>query len=313
MINEVKELIYYRTINTKIASNLLSKVVIDKYNNKWIGSIDHGLMKFDGKDWTSYENAGILNSSRINDILIDSKDRMWVATSFGLSSFDGITWQSYDDKLPSRTVTALEEDPSGNIWIGTDNGLVKYNNSSFQIFTSANSGFPENNITCIAAGKNGDIWLGTGQSGIFSFINNKWNFYKFIEMDLSENGKISNFIVDIIFDKNGTLWSYHKGIPSSETRDALLKCNSLNWSEFSLPLQFPVEVVSFNADTENNIWISAKEGFVKYNETIPIKMFNTFDYGFYAKHCTSSCVDKNGDVWITTMGGGLIKLKKANF
>ncbi|MBA4406456.1 hypothetical protein C0389_04200 [bacterium] len=309
-LNDTTRGVDYRTINSKIFSDELSKVVVDKYNNKWIGTIAHGLIKFDGKNWTSYENSNILNSNIITDMIIDSKERMWVGTPEGLSVFNGVTWQSYDDKLPSLTVTALEEDPFGNIWIGTNNGLVKYNNSSFQLFNKGNSGLPENIITCITFAKNGDLWLGTSQYGVVEFSNNKWTSY--FNMIRRFDSSISYYVGALTFDKNGVLWVFHLGAPKTG-RNALMKYYGDELNEFHLPLLFPAEVVSFYVDAENNIWISAKEGLIKYNETKPIKVFNNYEYGFYVKHCTSIVFDKNGDIWASTMGGGLVKLKKEFF
>ena len=309
-LNDTTRGVDYRTINTKIFSDVLSKVVIDKYNNKWIGSIDHGLMKFDGQNWTSFENTGIIKSKMILDLLIDSKDRLWVATANGLSVFDGMTWQTLDNKLPSNTVNALEEDIYGNIWIGTVSGLVKYNNSTFQLFNTS-SGMPENWINCIASDKNGSLWLGTNNFGVVKFSNNSWTSYTSLAMNLDPT--ISNYIPALTFDNKGNLWAFHLGNPKAGTMSALTKFGGSNWEKINLPLQFSLEVVSFNVDSDNNIWIASKEGLVIYNETKQIKWFNTFEYGLYVKHCTSSAIDKNSDVWITTMGGGLVKLKKNNF
>jgi len=296
----------YRTQNSKIFSDNLSKVVVDKYNNKWVGSIDHGLMKFDGKSWTSYENSGILSSNVITDLLIDSKDRLWVGSAKGLTVFNGATWQSLDNKLPSQTITALEEDPYGNIWIGTNNGLVKYNNSSFQLFNIGNSELPENIITSITFKNNGDMWLGTSQFGVVEFSNNRWTSYFNIVRGIDPS--ISNYITDLTFDIDGVLWVFHQGCKTCG-RNAIMRYDG-DWSEFRLPLLFPVEIVSFNVDADQNIWISAKEGLIKYNKTKPIKVFNDYDYSFYVKHCTSISFDMNGDLWVTTMGGGIVKLKK---
>lgn len=297
----------YRTINTNPMSDVTTKVVVDKFNNKWVGSKDIGLLKFDGKKWYSYVNA--LSSNNITTLLIDSRDRLWVGTTLGLSVFDGINWQHYDDRLPARTVTAIKEDLTGNIWIGTVGGLVKYNNSTFQTLTKSNSNLPDNNITCIAFSKFNELWIGTATAGVIRNTNNSWQIQSQL-LDYIVGATVSKLVADLTFDKNGNIWAYMLGSPGDGTSSALIKNNGLTWRVFSLPNQFPVQINSFNVDADNNIWISAVEGLVKYNETMAIKYFNTFDFGFYSKHCSSSIVDKNGDVWVTTMGGGILKLKK---
>lgn len=302
----------YRIINSKILSDQLNKVVIDKNNNKWIASLNHGLIKYDGKNWISYENSGILNSKIITDILLDSKDRLWVGTLNGLYVFNGVTWQRFSSELPSEAVTALEEDIYGNIWIGTIYGLAKYNNSIFKIYNTL-SGMPENWVNCLASDQKGNIWIGTNYFAVVKFSNNnEWTVYNnYLTMKLALG--ISKYIPTMKFDKSGNLWVFHKADPSMETRDALTRFDGSTWSEIMLPLAINIEIVSINADNENNVWFCAKEGLVKYNETKPIMLFNNYEYGFYVTHCTSIAFDKNGDLWVSTMGGGIVKLKKGTF
>lgn len=301
----------YRTINSKIPSDQLTKVVVDKKNIKWIASLDHGLMKFDGKNWYSYENSGIFSSTIIIDMLIDSKDRLWIGTPSGLYVYDGIGWKKFTSELPSETVTAIEEDAYGNIWIGTIYGLAKYDNIKFTSFNKS-SGMPENWVNSLAADKNGGIWIGTNYFAVVRFYNNQWTRYDdFSTLDLSPG--ISKYIAAMKFDKNGNLWISHKADPSMGTRDALTRFDGSTWEEIKLPLPFNVEIVSINTDSENNKWFCDKYGLVKYNEMQPIKLFNNYEYGFYVTHCTSIAFDKNGDLWVTTMGGGIVKLKKGFF
>jgi ligand-binding sensor domain-containing protein len=129
---------------------------------------------------------------------------------------------------------------------------------------------------------------------------------------LSED-KISGFVTDIIEDNNNIIWAFVLGDPVQRTRSAIVRYLNGSWIKFNVPLQFPVEVVSFHLDSSNNLWMACKEGLVKYNQTQGAKIFNNIDYNFFGKHCTSVHVDKNGDVWTTTLDGGLVKIKKGNY
>lgn len=66
-------------------------------------------------------------------------------------------------------------------------------------------------------------------------------------------------------------------------------------------------------DNENNVWISFEGGLIKYNESKPLKIFDSDSNGFFSKQCTSFVIDKNGDGWLTTFGAGIVKLKKGFF
>jgi ligand-binding sensor domain-containing protein len=313
ILEDTSRTVSYRTSNSKISSNVISKVVIDKNNNKWIGSIDHGLMKFDGKKWTSYENAGVINGTRVQDLLIDKRGRLWVGTANGLTVFDGLNWQSYTDKLPSSNVSALEEDVNGNIWIATTDGLVKYNNSSFQTFDRSNTNMPLFNLTALSSAQNGDIWIGTSSSGIIRYRNGNWNL--FVTGSRPGLDGVSNIIQDLIVDKNGNLWTFHsenkfEGVAASLT---FMSSSGLVWIFKQLPILFTLEINSFYLDSAGNIWMSVNGGLLKYSDTEPLKVYDPDTNGFFSKQCTSFAIDQNGDGWLTTLGSGIAKLKKGTF
>lgn len=111
----------------------------------WVGTTN-GLVIFDpdkGKpdDYTfkSYGKVpGDKNSLGNNDaqfIYRDSKDRMWIATSGGglnkvvESSDKGVKFKAYtkEDGLPSDYILSIVEDNAHHLWLGTENGISKFN------------------------------------------------------------------------------------------------------------------------------------------------------------------------------------------
>ena len=71
------------------------------------------------------------NTRLINDIIVDGENVIWLATQGGLIRYDQSTTEYnivYDkDGLPSNYLQSLEEDNYGNLWIGTLNGISKFN------------------------------------------------------------------------------------------------------------------------------------------------------------------------------------------
>jgi ligand-binding sensor domain-containing protein len=312
ILEDTSRTVSYRTNNSDISSNSVNKIIIDKFNNKWIGTVDHGLIKFDGKNWTSYENAGVIEGKRIQDLLIDKSGKLWIASIQGLFVYDGISWRSLTSNLPSENVIALDEDPYGNIWIATLNALAKYNGNTFQIFNSENTDVTFLNLSSVTSSKNGDIWVGTSGSGLLKFNGITWTNYLAVGMDL-EPPKVSNIIKDIIVDKNGNLFSFHAADPPSETRRALIRYDGTYWTELKLNLLFALDVESFYLDNSNNIWMALNGGLVKYNPPQPLKFYDADSYGYFNKWCTSFSLDLNGDGWLATKGAGIAKLKKGTF
>jgi ligand-binding sensor domain-containing protein len=300
----------YRTTNSKIPTNILKKVAVDKFNNKWVGTLDKGLLKFDGVNFISYDNSGIFGDAHITDLLFDRRDRLWIATTTSLMMLLGNEWTLFGNQIPGGLCNSLLEDNEGNLWIGTYNGLIKYDNSTFQIFNNSNSPLLDNNVQALTLLNDGSLAIGTSRAGIFVKRNNNWTHFNIAEIFNAD--KIANCVIDLI-EYNNVLMAYILGNKFEGTRSSYIRYVNGFWEKFSLPLQFPVEAVEFSIDHANNLWIAGQEGLVKYTSNQSAKIFNTFEYGFTIKQCTSVLVEKNGDVYTTTLGGGLVKIKKGYY
>src|SRR5436190_15674329 len=71
--------------------------------------------------------------------------------------------------LPSDRVRAIVEDASGAIWVGTDNGLVRYDGRNTQAFAQENA-LPSRRILALAVDAHGTLWIGT-ESGAARWRN----------------------------------------------------------------------------------------------------------------------------------------------
>jgi ligand-binding sensor domain-containing protein/signal transduction histidine kinase len=73
--------------------------------------------------------------------------------------------------LPSDRVNAIVEDASGALWFGTDNGLVRYDGRSTELFTGEGASvLPSARIRALKLDAGGGLWVGT-ESGAVRIIN----------------------------------------------------------------------------------------------------------------------------------------------
>ena len=74
-------------------------------------------------------------------------------------------WQIADG-LPQSTVQALARTPDGYLWMGTQEGLARFDGARFTVFEPGNeSAIPNKNITALHVDKAGTLWIGT-RSGL---------------------------------------------------------------------------------------------------------------------------------------------------
>jgi ligand-binding sensor domain-containing protein len=95
---------------------------------------------------------------------LDKKNRLWIGTwGGGLSLLDtkNFTFRNFttQEGLPGNFILALEEDLAGELWIGTNNGLSKFDGKTFQNFSRIN-GLESKFIFSLESTKGHSLWIG---------------------------------------------------------------------------------------------------------------------------------------------------------
>ena len=166
----------------------IGKLAIAADGLKWISTPRDGFLLFDdggtpfteGDEYAQVFNTlfeSRLSSDRTSDILIDRSGQLWVGTDNGLNAVRGAysrathtfridDWRVYNTSsgLPSNEIKALEEGSRGNVWVGTEAGLVQISADGKVNFslTTANSGLIDNRINSLLFDPDsGDLWIAT--------------------------------------------------------------------------------------------------------------------------------------------------------
>lgn len=127
-----------------------------------------------------------------------------IATAAPDGRVNAQSWEVFDMNtagFPSNTVRALSPDSSGNMWVGTDWGLCRYDGADWTIYQTGNSGLPENDIRSLAVAPNGDLWIGTALYGFVVFDGVDWEVFS------TQNSPLPDDQVNCItFDHRGWAW-----------------------------------------------------------------------------------------------------------
>src|SRR5678815_254030 len=94
----------------------------------------------------------------------------------------GFSITTYDETngLKGNFINALLQDSKGFIWIGTTDGLYRYDGYNFKVFKSIKkdtSTLAGNYVTKLAEDKEGNIWIGLRRDGVSCYLSAK-NIFK---------------------------------------------------------------------------------------------------------------------------------------
>ncbi len=89
----------------------------------------------------------------------------------------------------------------GYLWIGTQEGLVRFNGMEFKVFNKGNTdAIRHNDIRALYQSKDGVLWIGTFGGGLIRFKDRQFTTYTV------QNGLSNNYVTVIWQDHSGNLW-----------------------------------------------------------------------------------------------------------
>ena len=241
-----------------------------------------------------------LPDNTINAILQTRDGYLWLGTAGGLARFDGVRFTTpLSAEFKGVRITALCEDRSGRLWIGTqDAGLLCRQAGGYVHFTKT-QGLLDNTITCLAEDTFGGIWMGT-PAGLNHFKDGVISSYA------GPEALPHDFISGIHAGRSGNLWiTIRTGV-----------CQFRNGRV--VPFEYKdnnqgrnAEYLGVYEDRAGNLWA--------YGDTflLNVGQGKRFNY-FKSSDPSSSRVwtifeGQEGDLWIGTSGRGLFLFHDGRF
>jgi len=251
------------------------------------------------------------------------------------------SWTS-EDGLPQNTVMAIAQTADGYLWLGTEEGLARFDGVSFTIFDPSNTPEIKNNfILALYVDKEDNLWIGTND-GISRFKDGRFTSFT------THDGLSNNIVRGFCEDKNGTLWIATDGgglnafkdgkFTSYTTKDGLSgnkvmtvygdregnlwigtyeggglsKFKDGRFTTFTKKDGLSDHTVwTIHEDREFNLWIGTERGLNKFSDG-KFTRFHPTD-GLSSEIVKSVYEDLDGNLWIATFGGGLNRFRDGTF
>ena len=220
--------------------------------------------------------------------------------------------------LSSSKITCITKDDKGFIWIGTDDGLNKYDGNSFTVYKMRyddSTSLFSNHILSIHSDSRQHLWVGTSRG--LQYYDPSTNV--FVSTDLNQPSGITQNHCNYIFeDSRKNMWFAISGIGvlmySPHTNESYTLRPSDTDSGNHL-CSYQIKCVT--EDKTGNIWFGSQDlGISVYNpDTRTFSNYNTHNSDLPVNAVFHIVSLENGDMLIGTVGAGagFFKSKESKF
>ncbi len=230
--------------------------------------------------------------------------------------------------LPQDSVSTIAQTPDGYLWLGTREGLVRFDGYDFVTRTKSQEGLPGNSILSLHAGRSGTLWIGTNE-GLASYKDGHFRTHGRAE------GVPASSVTSLAEDTDGSLWLVVVGtlmhlrngkvqtIPSSDLasvtspRRVYIDPEETLWvagvggvarrtEEGFIPVLGAKELgeilIVAIRNTKDGLWLGSVNGLVLYKPDHTLIRYST-KQGLPDNHIRELAVDHDDNIWVATYSG----------
>ena len=300
--------INYMTGSTN--ENMVNDLEFDNQGNLWVAT-HNGIVKYDGNNWNSivvtdpnspiadvsnikFDNQGIPYFNVNGNILI--KVENLVQTEITICS-------EYQNQPKGNFLFDL----SNNLWIGTQNGLIKFDGLNCEFFPEYTS--------VLLVDNNNHLYVGSNSLNILDFAIFEYDGITFNRITPFYIGNPMKNISspEIHEDSNGSIYLISKE-PAFGNASTIFKYDQTNWTLLNYTLGAHFRTIDI--DSNNNIWSCFDNGISKFDGDTLVNYLNTVMIQTPPEsYPTSSLLKKDarGNFWYYSIYRGFVKFDGNNW
>ena len=278
--------------------------------------------------------------SGICGLLLLSAPAQAIDPNRALTQFPHQVWK-VEDGLPQNSIQTILQTRDGYLWLGTQEGLVRFDGVHFTVFNKRSvKALKSNYILTLFEDNRGNLWIGTNGGGLTRYHDGTFRTFT------REDGLSSNIVLALAEGRDGSLWIGTKYGGLSRYNDGAFASY-----DFGKGVPNPT-VLSLCYDSRGTLWIGTdKSGLYRFSrnrvEHVPSPLddfiivairesrtgrlwIGTYEHGLFKVdgdhqdliperfimpdlHILSLFEDRSGVLWIGTDGKGLVRYHREVF
>jgi len=211
--------------------------------------------------------------------------------SLRLSQYVLDNWQ-IPEGLPQSSAQTIARTPDGYLWVGTQEGLARFDGERFTVFNSENeAGLRDKQISVLSVDRTGRLWIGT-RAGVSVLENGHFTPYN------NSAGLAHAFVHAIVEGKSGRMWVGTESGLFEIDGGSVFSFNASNGLR-------DVRIQSLLEDRDGALWVGTAAGLQRFDG----KRFDSVPLGSGSAEVSVTALheDADGTLWIGTGNGALYR------
>jgi signal transduction histidine kinase/ligand-binding sensor domain-containing protein len=282
---------------TSLPDNRIFGLLGTSDGSLWIGT-GSGLARWKDGKLSVYAEVG-----RFAALLEDRHGAVWAGHTRALDvlpplcrfSGDEFKCLSAPDYPPLRYVGSLHEDRSGNLWVGGEAAVCRWQEQKQDCYEiPSQAAFSEKfGVYGLAGDSNGDLWADGGPTGIWRFTSGHWERYnEFPNLKLESR--------EVLSDRKNGLWI------GSVSNGLIRRVNSRTERFTQADGLSSDTVTKIFEDREGNIWVATSGGLDRFRDVKVATL--TPREGLPLEVVASITASKDGSLWMAGQRRRLVNI-----
>ncbi|TKB98688.1 hybrid sensor histidine kinase/response regulator transcription factor [Pedobacter cryophilus] len=221
--------------------------------------------------------------------------------------------------LSQSSVLSIAQDSMGFIWMGTKDGLNRYDSQGFEVYkhqvNDKNSISSSLNINTLLTDSKGNLWVGT-QEGLNKYVPETNSFIRYLNQPNNKTSLSNNTIRSLYEDKQGNLWvGTENGLNKLVGNQKFERffCSGSVGNKMVHPI-----IKAIYQDSKNILWVGSLKGLVSMDLKNGLYRLKTYVHeplnqqSLASNDVNAITEDLNHNLWIGTHFNGLDFFDRTN-
>ncbi len=198
-------------------------------------------------------------------------------------------WNS-ESGLPTNSIVSLLQTSDGYLWLGTEEGLLRFDGVTFSTFDENNTPEITNNfINWLFEDSRKNLWIGVRDGGLVRYKNGAFKHYS------KKDGLLHDVVNCVMEAPGGALWIGTQG-------SGIFKFQDNKFTLFTRLNGLPCDIVrTIYKDSKENLWFGTTNGLIRLKDN----QFSNYDIKKDTEENFIRALyeDSDGNLWIGTQKG----------